>query len=62
MHFHIGEEENDGTEAQKPNYISIGMNLGNEIRDSANSPGTIFKILLQSLFENVKEYRKEKAK
>jgi hypothetical protein len=44
LHFHIGEEENDVTEVEKPYYISIVMNLGNEIRDSTNSPGTVSKI------------------
>ena len=55
LHFHIGEEENDGTEVQRPYYISIAMNVGNEIRYSTNSPGTVYLKFLKPLFENVKK-------
>ena len=55
LHFHVGEEENDGTEVQKPYYISIAMNVGNEIRYSTNSPGTLHLKFLKPLFENVKK-------
>ena len=49
LHFHIGVEENDGTEGQKPYYISIVMNVGNEIRHSTNSPGTVYLKFLKPL-------------
>ena len=53
LHFHIGEEENDGTEV--PYYISIAMNFGNEIRDSTDLSGTVYLKFLKFLFENVKK-------
>ena len=54
LHFHIEEEGNGWTEAQ-PYYISIAINVGNEIRDSTNLSGTVYLKFLRLLFENVKK-------